>query len=263
MAGRITVVGIGPGSLNQMTPAARQAVEEADVIVGYWSYLDLISDLNPGAPRYGGGMRHEVKRAQKAIGLARAGRRVALVSGGDAGIYGMAGLVYEILWAGDCPEVEVEIVPGISALNAAAALLGAPLMTDFAAISLSDYLVPRENILYRLKSAAQADFVLCLYNPCSHSRVDFLEENCRVLANCRKPETPVGVVCNAYRPGLRVDIVPLSGLSAAPVDMRTILVVGNSRTTIENGKMITPRGYAGKYSLELNEQVGSDADETT
>jgi precorrin-3B C17-methyltransferase len=149
----------------------------------------------------------------------------------------------------DLRPVAVEIIPGVSALNAAAALLGAPLMTDFAAISLSDQLVPREEILRRLELAAKADFVLCLYNPKSHARQDMFERACQILARERPPQTPVGVVRAAYRDGQQVQIITLAELPEAPVDMLTLLVVGNSQTRVYDHKMVTPRGYAEKYEL--------------
>jgi len=252
MNGSIVVVGIGPGAIAHMTPAARGALEGADVIVGYTTYLRLIAGLAPDVARLASGMRQEVGRVDQAIELAGQGKRVALVSGGDAGVYGMAGLVFEMLQARRGAPVVVEVIPGVSALNAAAALLGAPLMTDFAAISLSDQLVPRQEILRRLELAAQADFVLCLYNPKSQGRQDVFELACEILARERPPETSVGVVRAAYRHGQRVEIITLAGLPEADVDMLTILVVGNSQTRVYDHKMVTPRGYAEKY--DLNEE---------
>lgn len=169
MIGSISIIGLGPGSLDWLPPAASFALEEADVILGYHTYLKQIETLAERVEREGSGMRHEVERARRAIELACAGRRVAVVSGGDPGVYGMAGLVLELL-ENHPSDLHVEVLPGISALNAAAALLGAPLMTDFAAISLSDHLTPLADILRRVEYAVQAGFVLCLYNPRSHLR---------------------------------------------------------------------------------------------
>ena len=219
------------------------------MIVGYTTYLRLIAGLAPDVARLASGMRQEVSRVDQAIQLAGQGKRVALVSGGDAGVYGMAGLVFEMLRARPAEPVAVEVIPGVSALNAAAALLGAPLMTDFAAISLSDQLVPRQAILRRLELAAQADFVLCLYNPKSQGRQDVFERACQILARQRSPQTPVGVVRAAYRDQQQVDIITLAELPEAAVDMLTILVVGNSHTRVYDHKMVTPRGYADKYDL--------------
>ena len=249
MSASIWIVGIGPGALTHITPAARQAIEAADVILGYKTYLRLIASLSPGVPREPSGMRQEVNRASRAVDLAKAGRRVALVSGGDAGIYGMAGLVYEVLRQRNDERLMVKVIPGVSALNAAASLLGAPLMNDFAAISLSDQLVPREEILRRVALAAQADFVLCLYNPKGRSRTETFDLACEILARHRSPETSVGVVRAAYRVGQKVDVITLAELPQAEVDMVTLVIVGNSRTTVHNGKMVTPRGYANKYEL--------------
>jgi len=253
MSGGITVVGIGPGGMEHITPAARAAIERADVILGYKTYLRLIAELAPNTPREASGMRQEVARVKRAIELAQQGRRVTLVSGGDPGIYGMAGLVYEVLRERGAT-VAVEIVPGVAALNAAAALLGAPLMHDFAAISLSDLLTPLEDILRRVEMAARADFVLCLYNPRGQSRTEPFRRACEVLIRCRAPETPVGIVRSAYREGQQVVVVSLGELCAdegvvLQVDMATLVVVGNSRTFVYEGRMITPRGYGGRYDL--------------
>ena len=172
MSGAVDIVGLGPGSLDWLAPAARRAVEAADVIVGYRTYVAQLDGVAPSVPRERSGMRGEVTRARRAVELAREGRRVALVSGGDAGVYGMAGLLLEVLAAERGPEVAVSVLPGITALTAAAALLGAPLMSDFAAISLSDHLTPLETLLARVDHAAQAGFVLCLYNPRSRRRTE-------------------------------------------------------------------------------------------
>lgn len=249
MSGAIWVIGVGPGSPEQTTPAARVAVEEADVILGYKTYLSLISDLAPDVPRETSGMKQEVSRVNRAIDLALAGRRVALISGGDAGIYGMAGLVYETLHRREVEGLAVEIVPGVSALNAAAALLGAPLMADFAAVSLSDLLIPRREILRRLDLAAQADFVICLYNPKGRSRAEPFERACEILSRRLPPDRPVGIVRAAYRPEQSVSVVTLAELPQAEVDMVTLVVIGNSRTYVHDGKMVTPRGYTDKYDL--------------
>lgn len=250
MAGSIVVVGLGPGNLAHLTPAARHALETAEVISGYKTYLKLINTVAPHIPREGSGMRQEVSRVNRVINLALNGRRVALISSGDAGVYGMAGLVFEVLRERQIDHLDVEIVPGVSALNAAAALLGAPLMTDFAAISLSDQLVPRDEILRRVELAAQADFILCLYNPKGKKRVEPFERTCNILARHRPPDTPVGVVRAAYREGQQVRLITLAELPQAEIDMVTLIIVGNSRTEVYNGKMVTRRGYAGKYRLD-------------
>jgi precorrin-3B C17-methyltransferase len=248
--GKISVVGIGPGAQAHMTALARRVIEKADVILGYETYLGLIADLASDTPREVSGMRQEVVRVGRAIDLAEAGRHVALVSGGDAGVYGMAGLVYEILHLREQQAVQVEVVPGVSALNAAAALLGAPLMTDFCAISLSDQLVPLDEVLRRVDLAAQADFCICLYNPKSRKRTEPFRRACEILVRHRPPETPVGIVRAAYRKEQAVILTTLSELPQAEVDMITIVIVGNSRTYVAYGKMVTRRGYASKYNLE-------------
>ncbi len=248
-SGSLIAVGIGPGAVEHITPAARYAIESADVIIGYHAYLRLITDIAPQVRRIGSGMRQEVERARDAIQLAQQGNCVALVSGGDAGIYGMAGLLLEMLHARAIYDIPVRIIPGISALNAAAALLGAPLMTDFATISLSDYLVPRETILRRIEAAAQADFVLCLYNPKSSRRTEVFDKVCEILSHYRAPDTPVGIVRAAYRPDQRIDLITLRQLSDALVDMHTLVIVGNSTTFVHGNRMITPRGYAEHQKL--------------
>jgi precorrin-3B C17-methyltransferase len=248
--GLISVVGIGPGALAHMTAAARQAIEDADLILGYKTYLRLIADLATTTPREASGMHEEVARAGRAIDLAAAGKHIALISGGDAGIYGMAGLVYEMLHLRGEQTVWVEVVPGVSALNAAAALLGAPVMTDFCAISLSDQLVPLDEILRRVGLAAEADFCICLYNPKGRKRTEPFCGACEILARHRPPETPVGIVRAAYREEQRVTLTTLSRLPQAEVDMVTTVIVGNSRTYVAHGKMVTRRGYASKYNLE-------------
>lgn len=244
MGGRLFVVGLGPGEPGLLAPRARLALEAAQVIVGYTAYLDQIADLAPAAERRAYPLGAERARAQEAVALAAAGRTVALVSGGDAGVYGMASVALEaleVLPEGERPALEV--VPGITALLAAAALLGAPLGTDFAAISLSDLLVPWPAIARRLDAAAAADFVLALYNPASAGRRWQLPAACAIIRRHRTPETPVGVVRAAYRPGQRVAIVPLGAVEQEPVDMLTIVIVGSSQTRRVGPYLLTPRGY--------------------
>lgn len=249
MNGSIVVVGIGPGDTALLAPAALEAINGADLIVGYKTYLRLISHLVPNVPRQSSGMRQEVERVAQVIAQAQAGKRVALVSSGDPGVYGLAGLVYEMLHERAESDLPVEIIPGISALNAAAALLGAPLMNDFAAISLSDQLVTREGILRRLELATQADFVLGLYNPKSRRRTEPFDLACKMMLRCRPAQTPVGIVRAAYRDKQQVTITTLAALPDSEVNMVTIVIVGNSRTFIDNGRMVTRRGYADKYDL--------------
>lgn len=247
MSGSIVIVGLGPGSIEWLAPAAKKALEEADLIVGYHSYLKQISNLCPDTPRFGSGMRQEISRAKEALRQANDGRKVAIVSGGDAGIYGMAGLVIEL--AGEKNSIPITILPGISALNAAAALLGAPLMADFATVSLSNYLVPMETILKRIKFAMEADLVLCLYNPKGMKRTAPFEKVSALLMDKLGPDRLIGLVSNAYRDDQEIRIIQVKDLSQAPVDMNSILIVGNSQTKMIGGKLVTPRGY--KFTEEF------------
>ena len=238
---RVTVVGLGPGAGPDLTGRARAALERCDLIVGYTAYVDLIKDEFPDKPVRSTGMRREVDRCRLAVEEALAGRDVAVVCSGDSGVYGMAGLVYEV--AREYPPVEIEVVPGITAACGGAAILGAPLTHDFAVISLSDLLTPWDLIEKRLACAAEADFVICLYNPASHSRPDHLKRACDVLLGVRGAETVCGVVRNIGRTGEAGRLLTLGELRDAQVDMFTTVFVGSSRTVSLNGKMVTPRGY--------------------
>ncbi|MHB9022712.1 MAG: precorrin-3B C(17)-methyltransferase [Armatimonadota bacterium] len=224
-----------------MTPAAEAALRAAEVVVGYHPYLLLVEDLLEGKRTVASGMREEIPRAQAAVDEALAGASVAVISTGDAGIYGMAGLVLELLPEG--APVEVEVVPGITAASAAAACLGAPLMNDFAVISLSDLMTPLETIVQRVTAVAGADLVIALYNPRSHRRHEPLARALAVLRAAREASTPVGIVRNALRAGQEVRITTLGDFNEEEVDMLTILIVGNSQTNVKDGRMITARGY--------------------
>ncbi|MDD2336273.1 MAG: cobyric acid synthase [Geobacteraceae bacterium] len=238
---KLYVVGLGPGNLKNMTFEAREAIESADTVVGYKTYLDLIKPLLKGKEVVSSGMTKEVERCREALRLAAEGRTVALVSSGDAGVYGMAGLVLEL---SPPDEVEVVIVPGVSAVQAAAAVLGAPLMHDFAVISLSDLLTPWELIEKRLPAAAAADFVVALYNPRSKGRVRHIPRAWELLLACRSPQTPVGIVRNACREGEEKILSTLAGMPLDSIDMFSLVIVGNSSTYVdEQGRMVTPRGY--------------------
>ena len=239
--GRLYVVGIGPGGPEHLTPAAARALQSADTIVGYRTYLDLITPFLTGRNVLSSGMRQEVDRCREALKMAADGQVVALVSGGDAGIYGMAGLALELAGP-DGPEVEV--IPAISAVQAAAARLGAPLMHDFAVISLSDLLTPFGLICQRLDAAAAADFVITLYNPRSKGRPDHLDSARRILLRHRAGTTPVGIVRHATREEETVQVSTLADFDASSVDMFSIVIIGNSQTLIDaKGRMLTPRGY--------------------
>ncbi|MCC8190428.1 MAG: precorrin-3B C(17)-methyltransferase [Planctomycetes bacterium] len=239
--GLVTVVGIGPGHPQGLTAQARQALAEAEAVYGYHRYLDLIAGLFPGKPLHGTGMTRERDRCRQALAAAAAGSRVAMVSSGDAGIYGMAGLLYEL--STEYPPTEIVVVPGVSAAMAGAALLGAPLMHDFAVISLSDLLTPWDTIARRLAAAAAADFVLCLYNPASSRRPDHLRRACDLVLEHRAPETVCGWTRRVGRDGEAAGILSLSELRVWQADMFTTVFIGSSATRVVAGKMVTPRGY--------------------
>ncbi len=235
------MVGIGPGNLDQLTTRARQAITEAEVVIGYQTYLELIRELLNQQVVVSSGMRREVERCRQAVELAQSGKKVTLVSSGDPGVYGMAGILLETI--GPESPVEVEVIPGVTAASAAAAVLGAPLMNDFAIISLSDLLTPWETVRRRVAAAAAGDFVLVLYNPKSHKRVSQIEEVREILLEHRSPSTPVGIVRNARRAGEEIQLATVEDFTGYPIDMFTVVVIGNSTTYITAGKMITPRGY--------------------
>ncbi len=241
---RLYIVGIGPGDLNHMTYQAREAIESADTVVGYKTYLHLIEPLLGGKEVVSSGMMKEVERCREAIRRAGEGRTVALVSSGDSGIYGMAGLVLE-LSPPDC--IEVVTVPGVSAVQAAASVLGAPLMHDFAVVSLSDLLTPWDLIEKRLEAAAAADFVIALYNPRSKGRTRHVERAVEIMLQSRAPDTPVGIVRNACREGEEKILSTLAKIPLSRIDMFSIVIVGNSATYMDgHGRMVTPRGYKTK-----------------
>ena len=250
----MTVISLGPGDPEYLAPAARMALERSEVIVVYKTYMDLIEPgLLYGKETISTGMTGEMRRSLIAIEKALEGFETALVSGGDAGIYGMAGLVLELLDEQDLMDkIEVEGIPGIPALSAAASLLGAPLMHDFAVISLSDLMTPWEIIRTRVDAAARADFVLVIYNPRSKKRDWQLKEVRDLILGHRSVDTPVGIVRNAMRKGQSIEISTLSSLDESRVDMLSIVLVGNSRTRVLGGKMVTPRGYLEKYKVQTS-----------
>lgn len=253
MSGKIMLVGIGPGSHDHMTQRARDAIAEADVVVGYSTYIKLVADLLEGKEVIRKGMTEELDRAVNALECARAGKKVALISSGDAGVYGMAGPTYEVLFqAGWTPESEitVEVVPGASAINACAALVGAPLTHDFCSISLSDLLTPWPVIARRLDAVAAADFVVALYNPKSGRRTQQIVQAQQLFLRHRRPDTPVAVVKSAYRRRERIEFTTLDRMSDCDIGMLTTVLIGNSHTFIQHGLMVTPRGYANKYDLD-------------
>ena len=242
MKPKIYVVGFGPGERLYMTQQAVDAMTQADLVVGYTTYVRLLEKQFPELQYYATPMRKETDRCRAAVEAALTGKTVALVSSGDSGIYGMAGVLLEIA-AEMQADVEVTAVAGVTAASAAAAVLGAPLMHDFAVISLSDCMTPLDLIFRRVSCAAEGDFVICLYNPRSKSRPHYLAQAAARIGQFRKPETPVGIVKNAGREGETAWITTLEKLPEEPVDMFCIVIVGNSQTYVKNGKMITPRGY--------------------
>lgn len=239
---KLTVIGLGPGAGADLTGRAREAIESADLIVGYTAYIDLIRDEFPNKEMRQTGMKKEADRCRMALEEAASGKNVAVVCSGDSGVYGMAGLVYEL--SREYPPVEIEVVPGITAACGGAAVLGAPLTHDFAVISLSDLMTPWEKIEKRLACAAMADFVICLYNPRSRGRSDYLQRACDILLRHKAPETVSAYVRNIGREGEMGRIMTLGELrDCTEVDMFTTVFIGNSQTTVIDGKMVTPRGY--------------------
>lgn len=259
--GKIYIIGTGPGSIGHITPYAQEAIKKSDAIVGYGTYLDLIEGLLKGKEVFSTGMTHEIDRCKQAVELASAGKTVSVISGGDPGIYAMAGLVFEILKG--CNEsnennnvaknsllvarhsspTDVEVIPGISALNACAARLGAPLMHDFASISLSDRLTPWDLIEKRLEAAAIADFVIVLYNPKSMGRPEHINRAREIIMKHRRPDTPVGIVKAAMRDNEEITITDISNMLSHGIDMQTTVIIGNSQTFVWEGRIVTPRGY--------------------
>lgn len=257
MLGKLLVIGFGPGSFEHMTKRAQDAIQESDCIIGYKTYVELIQDLLTDQEIISTGMSEEVSRAQAAVRLAEEGKTVAVISSGDAGVYGMAGLVYEVLIEKGWKEetgVGVEVIPGVSAINSCASLLGAPIMHDACTISLSDHLTPWELIEKRIDAAAQADFVVTLYNPKSGRRTRQIQEAQRILLNYRSPSTPVGLVKSAYRDRQHIVITDLEHMLEHDIGMLTTVVIGNSTTFLYDNKLITPRGYQRKYTLNSSEQ---------
>ncbi len=244
--GKLWIVGLGPGALEELTPQARKALREASHIVGYHRYLELITPLIVQKEIYSTGMTQEVDRVRKAIEWAEKGRQVALVCGGDPGIYALAGLVFELLAEKGEPNFEIEVVAGLSALNAGAARLGSPLMHDFAVLSLSDRLTPWEKIEARLRAAAQADFVIVIYNPQSRSRKGPLLKAHQILLEYRARETPVGLARAISREAESIKITTLEKMLDHEIDMQTTIFIGNSQTFVFGPWMVTPRGYKGR-----------------
>ena len=238
---KIYVVGFGPGGEDQITPRALEALRKSDVIAGYNLYIDLIKDIVKDKKLIQTPMKKEVERYQMAIDEALKGQTVAMISSGDAGVYGMAGVMHEL--CENHPEVEIEVVPGITAACSGAAVLGAPLIHDFAVISLSDLMTPWEKIEKRVELAAEADMVICLYNPSSIKRADYLQKACDLMMKHKAADTKCGYVRNIGRDEEEYTLCTLGELRDAKVDMFTTVIVGNETTRVINGKLVTPRGY--------------------
>ena len=243
--GKISVVGIGPGSLDDMTYRARRTIEEATTVVGYKRYVDLIAELVEGKTVLDTGMTQEIDRCRAALKAASEGETVVVISSGDAGIYGMAGLVLELLVKVDEAERPEfgGVIPGVSAMSAAAGLLGAPIMHDFVVISLSDLLTPWEIIQERAELAAKGDFVTALYNPRSNKRVGQINAVQDIFLRHRAPKTPVGIVTGASRTNEAVLISTLGAFTKEDINMFSLVIIGNSKTRQVGDWMITPRGY--------------------
>lgn len=238
---KIYVVGIGPGEYEQMTIRAERVLRECDIIIGYTVYVDLAKKHFPEKEFMTTPMRQEEKRCRIAFEEALKGKTVAMICSGDAGVYGMTGLIYEL--SPEYPNIEIESICGVSAVISGAGLLGAPLIHDFAVISLSDLLTPWEKIENRILAASQADMVICLYNPSSIKRKDYLKKACQLMLEYKAPCTVCGIAQNIGREGEAFSVLTLDELQDAQVDMFSTVFVGNSQTKVIGNKMVTPRGY--------------------
>ena len=240
--GKLYVVGFGPGSKDDMTLRAVSAIEDADLVIGYTTYTDILREYFPDKKYKATGMMREAERCRIAIEEAEKGQTVAMVSSGDSGIYGMAGIIYQMAEEMDS-RIEIETIPGVTAASSAASILGAPLMHDFAVISLSDLMTSMDLIMKRIDRAADADMIIALYNPKSKKRTDHLQKAVDIIGRYRSPETPVGIVRNAGRKDECKIITRLGKIDYDKVDMFCIVIIGNSQTYFSKGRMITPRGY--------------------
>ena len=252
MGGKLSVVGIGPGSHDLIAPKALKAIENADLVIGYRTYMLLVRALIKGKETIKTGMTEEIDRARHAVTEAKNGKKVCLISSGDAGVYGMAGLVFEVLrqmgWRRQDPP-ELEIVPGITALNGCASLVGAPLCHDSCMISLSDLLTPWPYIVKKITAAAEADFVIGLYNPASGRRQRQIVEAQKIISKYRSPDTPVALIKSAYRHMENITYSTLKEFLEFEIGMLTTVLVGSTKTYMYEGYMVTPRGYDNKYDM--------------
>lgn len=238
---KLYVIGLGPGSYENLTIRADRAIKECDTVIGYTVYVDLVKEYYPEKEYLSTPMKKEIDRCKMAFEEARKGKKVAMVCSGDAGVYGMAGLMYEV--GESYPEIELEIIPGITAALGGAAVLGAPLTHDFAVISLSDLLTPWETIVERLTDAAKGDFCVSLYNPSSKKRHDYLMKACDIFLEYKSEDTVCGIVQNIDRKGETFKILKLKELRDTQADMFTTVFIGNSQTKVIRDKIVTPRGY--------------------
>ena len=238
---KVYAVGLGPGGKEMMTEEAICAIEKSDVICGYTVYVDLITSMFPEKETFTTPMKKEIDRCKWALETAQSGKTVAMVCSGDSGVYGMAGLLLQLLHS--YKDVEVEVVPGITAAISGAAVLGAPVGHDFCVISLSDLLTPWDLIVKRLELAAEGDFITCLYNPRSKKRIEHLTTACNIMLKHRSEDTVCGWVKNIGREGEEYRICTLKELDNEPIDMFTTVFIGSSQTKLVDGKMVTPRGY--------------------
>jgi len=242
---KVYAVGLGPGGKEMMTEEAICAIEKSDVICGYTVYVDLITSMFPEKETFTTPMKKEIDRCKWALETAQSGKTVAMVCSGDSGVYGMAGIMYEVIGGND--DVEVEVIAGVTATNAAAAIVGAPIMHDYVTISLSNLLTDWELIKRRLELAAQGDFIVSLYNPKSKGRTTQIVKAQQIMLKYKSKDTPVAIVRNAGRENEEYEITTLENMLDFEINMLTIVLIGNSNTYVKNGKMITPRGYEKKY----------------
>lgn len=241
----INVIGIGPGNIENMTYSAVKALERSDTIVGYNAYIELIHVIIKDKEIISNGMRKEVERCKEAIEISTSGKTVSMVSSGDSGVYGMAGLIYEIILNEySIEDFNVNVIPGVTAGNSSASILGAPLMHDFVTISLSDWLTSWETIEKRIHCAGEGDFVVVIYNPKSKSRSEYIKYTQDILLKYKSPNTPVGIVTNAYREEQNVQLTTLENMKDCDINMFSTVIIGNSNTIIKGNIMVTPRGYS-------------------
>lgn len=238
--GKIYVVGMGPGNKENMTFRAYKAMEDADIIIGHKTYISLAEEIFPNKKMVKSAMKKEVERCEETLKLASEGNVVALISSGDAGVYGMAGIMLEV---GSDSQIEIEIIPGVTSANMSASIVGAPIMHDHVSISLSNLLTDWELIKKRIALASEGDFVISLYNPKSNGRPELIKEAVEIMMKYKSKDTPAAIVRNAGRSGENYDITTLENLLDFEINMFSTVIIGNSKTFVKNGKMITPRGY--------------------